>query len=97
MLALRWSEAAASSAVLLSLGLALGVHHATWARSVRQPMFLWPGVAAAGCGLMFASILWIHHTGTAHPTSLIAAAFVGAGFVGLGLVATLLNWGAPEA
>lgn len=84
-----WSTTAAAALAIGVLGIAIGVHHSVWAAANSNVMFLWPGVAAAGCGLTFADAIWSGPSLAAHSPLVL----VGLALFGLGFVATFFNLG----
>src|SRR5947209_1560219 len=64
--AFQWPTTTAAALAIGGLGIAIALHHTAWAASSRTVMYLWPGVAAAGCGLIFAISVWFGSSVAAH-------------------------------
>ena len=86
---LGWSARIGVSVGLVAVGVVVLVHHALWALSSRRMMFLWPGIAAAGSGVLFGSVLVSSGSLVAQPIVLL-----GIGLFVVGASATFLNVGA---
>jgi len=84
---LVWPRSTAAAVALGTLGIAIAIHHAVWAAASGAAMFLWPGVAAAGCGLLLGGV-WYEQRVTLDELQLIGLAVTAAG-----MAATFFNLG----